>query len=48
MNQPLEEPERCPWCDGELEDGCCEGCDDEYAANDNWPDFLTFPPFSVG
>lgn len=36
--QPQEEPETCPWCGDPLEDGCCEHCDDLYAANDNWED----------
>lgn len=30
---PLEE--RCPYCGDELEDGCCDHCDDRWAANDN-------------
>jgi hypothetical protein len=30
---PDEDP--CPWCGDELQDGCCDHCDDRYAANDN-------------
>ena len=28
--------EYCPWCGDELDEGCCDECDDRYAANDNF------------
>lgn len=27
--------EICPGCNSELDEGCCDHCDDQYAANDN-------------
>lgn len=36
-----DEPTFCPCCGDELEDGCCEGCDDIYAANDNYEEAIS-------
>lgn len=28
--------ETCPFCGDEIQDGCCDHCPDQYAANDNY------------